>query len=101
MMDLILEFKNDRMTGEGADRIGSFVISGQYSEENGDCSWVKQYVGRHSVVYQGYREGKGIWGNWTLTTTRGGFQIWPLSEGSPMNVKEEKKPVEQTATLTK
>jgi hypothetical protein len=42
MMDLILEFENGKMTGEGADGVGLFVISGQYSEENGECSWAKQ-----------------------------------------------------------
>ena len=33
LMDLVLEFKNGNMTGEGADGIGFFVISGDYSEQ--------------------------------------------------------------------
>jgi hypothetical protein len=90
MMDLVLEFKNGKMTGDGADGIGFFVISGSYSEQSGECSWVKQYVGRHAVDYKGYREGKGIWGNWTLTGGRGGFHIWPLSEGAPLDAAKEK-----------
>ena len=91
-MDLMLEFKNGAMTGEGADGIGLFVISGEYSEQNGECSWVKQYVGRHAVDYKGYREGKGIWGNWVVGMGKGGFQIWPLSEGGPVNVEKESEP---------
>jgi len=90
MMDLVLEFKNGVMTGDGADGVGFFVISGNYSEQSGECSWIKQYVGRHAVDYKGYREGKGIWGNWTLTGGRGGFHIWPLSEGAPLDAAEEK-----------
>jgi len=89
MMDLVLEFKNGIITGEGADGIGLFVISGNYSASNGECAWIKQYVGRHAVDYKGFREGKGIWGNWTIHWTRGGFQIWPLSESSAIKVAEE------------
>ena len=88
-MDLVLEFKNGVMTGEGADGIGPFIISGNYSEQNGECAWVKQYVGRHSVDYKGYREGKGIWGNWVIGAGKGGFHIWPLSEGGLVKVEVE------------
>jgi len=98
-MDLILEFKKGRITGEGADGIGPFVISGSYSEASGECSWVKQYVGRHAVDYKGYQESKGIWGNWTLTGGTGGFHIWPLSEGGPARAKEESEPREMAAAL--
>jgi len=89
MMDLVLEFKNGVIAGGGADGIGFFVISGNYSGQTGESSWVKQYVGRHAVDYKGYREGKGIWGNWTLPGLKGGFHIWPLSEGPPLDAAEE------------
>ena len=92
LMDLTLEFKKGVLTGEGADGIGLFVISGNYSEPNGECSWVKQYVGRHAVDYQGYREGKGIWGTWVVGLGKGGFHIWPLSEGGPAKVAKESEP---------
>jgi len=92
LMDLMLEFKNGVMTGEGADGIGFFMVSGNYSEQNGECGWVKQYVGRHAVDYTGYREGKGIWGNWILVFGSDGFHIWPLSEGRPANVEKESEP---------
>jgi hypothetical protein len=39
LMDLILEFKNGVMKGEGADCIGLFVISGNYSAQSGECAW--------------------------------------------------------------
>jgi len=95
MMDLVLEFKRGKMTGDGADGIGLFVISGHYSVSSGECSWTKQYVGRHAVDYKGYREGKGIWGNWVVSSAKGGFHIWPLSESSPQNLAQENEAIEQ------
>lgn len=84
-MDLILTFSDGRISGDGCDGIGSFVIEGDYSEKALDCSWVKTYRGRHSVEYRGCKEGKYIWGTWTLPTRKGGFQIWPI--GSQPNLK--------------
>lgn len=101
LMDLVLEFRNGKMTGEGADGIGLFVISGNYSEVSGECSWKKQYVGRHAVDYAGFREGKGIWGTWTVGFGKGGFHIWPLSEGALLRVVEEIEIQEKTAVAAK
>ena len=43
-----------------------------------ECAWTKAYLGRHTVHYRGFREGKGIWGVWELEPgQRGGFSIWP------------------------
>jgi hypothetical protein len=91
LMDLILEFKEGAISGEGADGIGLFLISGNYSTSNGECSWTKQYIGRHSVNYRGFREAKGIWGTWNLSISKGGFHIWPLSEGEPLKEIEEEE----------
>jgi hypothetical protein len=81
LMDLILEFRNGVISGEGADGIGFFVIAGHYCAQGGECGWSKTYIGRHSVDYAGFREKKGIWGTWTIAGTRGGFHIWPIGEG--------------------
>jgi hypothetical protein len=103
MMDLILEFRGGVMSGEGSDGIGPFVIDGTYSESSLECSWVKTYVGKHSVFYTGYREGKGIWGNWNILQIRGGFQIWPIGSQPPFDVEEEEavdqQPVEVVQPL--
>src|ERR1700744_2919362 len=95
-MDLILEFKNGILTGEGHDGIGAFVISGNYSITSHECNWQKTYVGRHSVEYRGFGEGKGIWGIWTLTNGKGGFQIWPLNDGEPPAAMREKEPTKSS-----
>src|SRR5437879_3786244 len=82
-MELRLTFRNGAMTGEGRDWVGDFGIRGSYSVLDGRCHWTKQYIGRHSVSYNGFNEGKGIWGTWEIPASeifvpqRGGFHIWP------------------------
>lgn len=86
-MDLRLTFKGGLLTGDGRDWVGKFSVRGRYSTADGRCHWTKQYAGKHDVSYQGYNEGKGIWGVWEITAAedrfgqRGGFHIWP--EGMP------------------
>jgi hypothetical protein len=78
-MDLSLEFSHGRITGDGADPVGLFVIEGRYEAADGACSWTKTYVGAHEVFYSGFRDGKGIWGTWSIERHwRGGFHIWPM-----------------------
>ena len=81
-MELALTFSHGTMTGEGRDWVGEFVVRGKYFLEDGKCYWTKRYLGKHDVFYQGYNEGKGIWGVWEIPPYyRGGFHIWP--EGMP------------------
>ena len=83
-MELHLKFRKGGMTGEGRDMIGSFLIRGKYQLDDGKCPWTKRYVGKHDVFYQGYNEGKGIWGIWEIPPTwRGGFHIWPVQWAIP------------------
>jgi hypothetical protein len=84
LMDLILEFRDGHIAGEGADGIGLFGIDGRYYPKEGECNWIKTYFGRHSVEYSGFREQKGIWGTWTIGPTKGGFHIWPIGEGATL-----------------
>ena len=88
MMELHLTFRQGVMTGEGRDRIGAFLIRGKYQINDGRCHWTKKYIGRHDVAYQGYNEGKGIWGVWEIPPGwRGGFYIWPTAMGDPTSPK--------------
>ena len=70
MMELQLSFHEGVMTGEGRDMIGLFLIRGKYKLDDGKCRWTKRYVGKHDVAYQGYNEGKGIWGLWEIPRPR-------------------------------
>jgi hypothetical protein len=82
-MELLLKFQHGEMTGEGRDWVGPFIIRGKYGVQDGKCHWTKRYVEKHDVFYQGFNEGKGIWGVWEIADLglRGGFHIWP--EGMP------------------
>src|SRR5262249_19364078 len=83
-MELHLELRKTVMKGEGRDRIGEFLLHSKYSTDDGKCHWIKHYIGKHDVFYQGYNEGKGIWGVWEIPPEhRGGFHIWPTSMGDP------------------
>ena len=98
LMDLLLEFRDGLISGEGADGLGLFAIDGRYGADDGECAWIKTYFGRHSVEYTGYREKKGIWGTWKIRTTTGGFHIWPIGEGAAL--RELKTLIEQEAPLS-
>lgn len=87
-MELSLTFRKGRLDGEGRDRVGQFAFKGRYQVEDGKCWWTKSYLRRHSVAYQGYNEGKGIWGTWEESPiNRGGFHIWPVAMGDPTQAR--------------
>ena len=88
-MELRLQFRNGTLTGEGRDWVGAFIIRGQYTVADGRCHWQKRYLAKHDVFYQGFNEGKGIWGVWEIPTEvlpdvrTGGFHIWPEGLADP------------------
>jgi hypothetical protein len=90
LMELRLTFRLGQLTGEGRDLVGKFVLRGRYSTADGKCRWTKRYLGRHDVYYQGFNEGKGIWGTWEIPPEQnagqhyhGGFHIWPEGMTDP------------------
>ena len=100
-MDLVMTFADQRVSGDGSDDIGRFVINGRFDETSGECYWTKAYIVGHDVYYRGFREGKGIWGLWELPNESGGFHIWPLGQGEgeqDYESAEEPAPVEAVAT---
>jgi hypothetical protein len=81
-MQLHLTFAQGRISGNGVDDIGRFLIRGRYDTQSRECYWTKSYIGSHDVFYRGFREGKGIWGTWQIAIQfRGGFHIWPRRAG--------------------
>ena len=97
-MDLHLDFSAGRITGDGTDDIGTFMIKGKFDASTRECYWTKSYVGAHDVYYRGFREGKGIWGTWEITIRdHGGFHIWPRRAGESEELVEsgeQSEPVE-------
>lgn len=97
-MDAHLIFARGGIAGEGSDNIGPFMIRGHYDATTRECHWTKTYIGRHSVLYHGFRDAHGIWGTWTIGPwAKGGFHIWPCADGNGASVKraaEADPPVE-------
>ena len=105
MMEVRLTFRNGVLRGEGRDVVGAFVFAGRYDIADGRCHWTKSYIGKHNVFYQGFNEGKGIWGTWEIPVSpylpalQGGFHIWPegmadpsepeLSESAPVPAEDD------------
>jgi hypothetical protein len=90
-MELLLTFHQGQIEGEGRDWVGAFLVEGNYDLADGKCHWIKQYLLSHRVYYQGFNEGKGIWGTWSIAATNlsteqhGGFHIWPEGQGDSSN----------------
>lgn len=62
-----LRFQRGEVAGGGVDVVGRFVITGEYDERTGAVSLVKQYLGKHRVLYTGKPDGEGsIAGEWTV-----------------------------------
>jgi hypothetical protein len=91
-MRVEMTFRDGAIIASGSDeQIGKFAFTGRYSLGDGRCSWTKVYKMRpeaHAQVhYNGFNEGKGIWGGWefpwlkSFAHSHGGFCLWP--EGWP------------------
>lgn len=67
MTEFELRFGPDgTVTGEGRDVIGRFTFSGRCTVD-GMVRMVKQYVGKHRVLYEGRHAGEGlIVGTWSI-----------------------------------
>jgi hypothetical protein len=73
MHDFVLRFADGIIRGEGHDVIGPFRIEGAY-DDRGTVKFVKQYIGKHKVLYEGLHDGEG--------TILGHWQIPPFWEGT-------------------
>jgi hypothetical protein len=79
MTPFFLRFANGQVSGEGKDIIGKFTFSGEYDEQTGKVQLIKQYIGRHQVLYMGDPDGEGsIQGTWySAVFYKGPFLIRP------------------------
>jgi hypothetical protein len=67
MTPFTLTFEGGRVSGSGRDVVGPFTFSGEYDEATGRVRMVKQYVGKHRVLYVGQPDGEGsIQGTWSI-----------------------------------
>lgn len=85
MHNLVLDIDpSGKASGGGDDCIGKFTFSGTIFP---NVELVKQYVGRHSVLYRGTNSGEGIFGQWFIpgfeaftSFGTGRFALFPASE---------------------
>jgi len=75
MNDLVIRFDGQELAGKGWDCVGEFTLQGKLTEDS-SVKIVKQYVGRHAVVYEGTHDGEGmIYGAWALWGDHGTFAM--------------------------
>jgi hypothetical protein len=81
MEPLALHFSGGHVEGEGSDVVGDFTFRGTYSAD-GAVRLVKQYIGQHSVLYQGRVDGEGaVVGRWSIGPyLTGPFALMPANE---------------------
>ncbi len=80
MTAFTLWFTNGEITGDGSDVIGGFTFTGGYDIDNGELVMMKQYVGKHRVLYRGKPDGEGcIAGTWSIGgNSTGPFMLKPV-----------------------
>lgn len=80
MTAFTLRFANGEISGEGRDLVGRFTFSGAYDIANGDIVMMKQYIGKHRVLYRGKPDGEGcIGGTWNVEDVlTGPFLLKPV-----------------------
>ena len=100
LMSFFLLFKNNAVSGSGADDVGAFHWRGQYDTKQLTCQMIKYYAG-HTVFYDGLVDQNGIWGTWTISDyCKGGFHIWPKNSAENEAVEEMASEPEGTYRLT-
>jgi len=66
MNDLVLRFAGGVVEGEGRDFVGRFTFDGSY-DDRGNVVMVKQYLGKHRVLYRDGYDGEGtLFGTWSI-----------------------------------
>ena len=79
MNDFTLRLADGVVDGEGRDVIGRFTFRGT-CDDQGNVVLVKQYLGRHRVLYRGSYDGEGtIHGTWSIGDLwKGPFALSPV-----------------------
>ena len=83
MHDLELNFEpGGTVTGGGEDCVGPFTFRGEIRPD-GTVSLIKQYLGRHQVLYDGRNSGEGIFGTWEIPWFgTGKFALRPVADSA-------------------
>ncbi len=83
MHQLQIEFRQSKIEGCGVDMIAPFTLSGSLRSD-GAVEIVKQYTGRHTVLYAGQYDGEGTFhGTWDIDGHRGQWSIKVVAPEQP------------------
>ncbi len=94
MAGLTVEFCEGVIRGSGLDVVGQFTMSGAM-ELGGSVRIIKQYIGRHHVVYIGNYDGEGtLSGTWLIDRLAGSWSIKLLYDNVGETAFEEVLPRE-------
>lgn len=75
MHQLQISFQQSQIAGSGVDMIAPFTLTGNLRSD-GTVEFVKQYTGRHTVLYVGQYDGEGtFYGTWDIDGYRGQWSI--------------------------
>ena len=75
MHQLQIAFQGSHIEGSGVDLIAPFTLTGNLRSD-GAVEIVKQYSGRHTVLYVGQYDGEGtLYGDWDIDGYRG---LWSI-----------------------
>ncbi len=75
MTSLQVLFRDKRLTGRGTDIVGKFELDGTL-HDTGQVVIVKQYLGRHNILYVGSCDGEGTFsGHWQIRDDCGRWLI--------------------------
>ena len=83
MKSFELRFDRGEVRGSGKDVVGKFTVEGTYDTLSGRILFIKRYIGKHQVMYEGEPDGEGkILGKWKIVnkygqTLIGSFLIYP------------------------
>lgn len=77
--ELVLEFADGIIRGDGHDGLGAFTVDGEYRVEAAEVrmGWVKTYDGAHSVLYLGVLSDGRVRGEWSIRFSSGRFELEP------------------------
>ncbi len=82
MSELKLDFRGPTIFGQGRDIIAPFTLAGKVRSD-GSVELMKQYHGRHSVLYVGHYDGEGtLRGRWDISGYQGEWSIKLLRSSS-------------------
>jgi hypothetical protein len=85
MHEVVLRFGDGAVRGVGVDCVGRFTFGGT-CDAQGAVVMVKQYLGKHQVLYEGQFDGEGtIFGRWS---------IWPFDSGEFVLTVERERPAD-------